>query len=634
MSNQRLVVEVAWTFGPFDGPPIGADWIALTRPDTGGTRAMSATWSIGRDDEFEHFPAGTATITLWNRDRHLDPDYAAGPHAAVLVPMVPVRIRSQNVDTGVYQDEFYGYVQGGWEQVLDQKGTLTCRIQLVDLLGVISGHRLVDVLDAEILALDPVGYWVLDREDAEQVADLSPNGHDATVSGSGGVTMGDRVLVAGHRPAARFDVDIDATSDRDTYGFLDVTRSPLIDSTSLSFSVVTAFQARTKGELNWRTLLIQGNGNVPGKGFQLVVKTDGKLHWRYLMGAASFTETDRTVVDGRPHLAFATRTAFYVDGVSQVGGSSLPLGGANGFAIGGGPGIQDVDHMDGWIGFVALYDINLSLGEILNISIGYLRLNGFRTDQQIGWALDQIGLTGVNYRNLDVGTVYMGPADTGDKDALEWIREVTATEGGCLYVDHRNGGKVRFTNRYSRTLATRSATSQATFTDDPSSTGIRYSPVGLDIAPNGLDGIVNQATVRWRDGEITISDAASIAAYGVRARTVDTAGTTPSHARSVGEWVVAQNKEPRSRVKGCVAADRTFGARNDDVHDLQLGDKVTFRVLPIGVGAPTTVTLFVDGIEHSADGVEWSTGFRFAQDQTFTPWLWGTGLWGTTALWG
>ena len=633
MSNQRLVVEAAFGFGPFD-TVTSTDWVRLIRPDTGATRAMGAQWRIGRDDEFEHFPAGTATVTLWNRDRFLDPDYSTGPYFGDLLPMVPVRVRSQNVDTGTLQDEFYGYVQGGWEQVLTEQGTLTCRLELVDLLGVISGHRLQDVFDRAVLAVSPVGYWVFDQVDAERVADLSGNGNDGMVGGTGGVEFGDRVLVPGHRPAARFDVDVDAGSDKDVYGYVSMGRSPLVPITG-DFTVIATFQARSKASLNWRVLVNQANGDQPARGFQLVVEDTGIVRWTYRTGSvSSATDSVASVVDGEPHLVFALRSgSLYVDGVLSTSGTLGPVGGINGFAVGGGRGIQNVDHFDGWIGLVALYDVNLTVFQLAVIDAAYDKLNGLRTDEQIGWALDAVGVP-AGLRNLDAGTVFMGPADTGGRDALEWMRDVTATEGGGLFVDHRDGGKVRFTNRYSRSLATRSVTAQAAFTDDPASTGIWYSPDGLDIAPNGLNGIVNQATVRWRDGEVTVSDAASIAAYGARERTIDTDGTTPGHARSVGEWVVAQNSQPRSRVRGCVAAARTFGARHDDVHDLRIGDKVTFRVLPLGVGAATTVTLFVDGIDHSADGVEWQTAFRFAQDQTFTPWLWGTGLWGTTTLWG
>lgn len=628
------MVEAAFTNGPFDLPS-AAEWIPLTRPDSGATRAMSAQWSYGRDDEFEHFAPGTATLTLWNRDRFLDPDYAAGPYFGDLLPMVPVRVRSQNVDTLTYQDEFYGYVQGGWEQVLVQ-GSLGCRIQLVDILGVLSGHRLEDVFDDVVLFYDPVGYWVLDREDAERVDDRSGNGHDGMVGGGGGVHFGDRVIKAGHRPAANFEVDIDATSDRDVYGHVHITRSPLVPLSG-DFTVLATFQARTKGELNWRTILNQSNSDdVKPRGFQLVVEETGILRWRYNTGAVSgAVDSAASVVDGSSHLAIATKSGnLYVDGDLTTSGTIGGLGGINGFAIGGGPGIQQVDHFDGWIGVVAVYDTNLSALAVTSLFDAYEKLDGLRTDEQIAWALGEVGLTSVTRINLDAGSVHMGPADTDGRDMLEWMREVTATEGGGLFADHRDGGKVRFTNRYSRSLATRSTTVQAAFTDDPASVGVKYSPDGLDVAPNGLDGIVNQATVKWRDGEITISDAASITAYGARERTIETAGTTPSHARSVGEWVVSQNKDPRSRVRGCVAADRSCQFRNDDVHDLQIGDRVTFRVLPLGVGDPTTVDLFVDGIDNSFQGVEWVTSFRFAQDQTFTPWLWGTGLWGTTAIWG
>jgi hypothetical protein len=220
---------------------------------------------------------------------------------------------------------------------------------------------------------------------------------------------------------------------------------------------------------------------------------------------------------------------------------------------------------------------------------------------------------------------------------LAWMRQVTATEGGALYVDHRDGGKIRFTDRYHRFLNSRSTTSQATFTDDSDANqnvAIRYTPDGLQVASNGLDGIVNQATVAWTGGEITITDDTSVAAYGHRQHTIQTVATTPNQARSTAEWLVARYKDPRSRIRGATASKRHTMDRHDEVQDLRINDRVTFRVQPLQTGTATTVSLFVDGVSHTAKGVEWETSFRFAQVDTFTPWTWNTSAWGTTKLWG
>jgi hypothetical protein len=308
----------------------------------------------------------------------------------------------------------------------------------------------------------------------------------------------------------------------------------------------------------------------------------------------------------------------------------------NGAGIGGGPGVEVENHWDGWIDTVAVFSSNLDTTNRQAILDTFGKLSGQRSDQHIAWVLDHLGVP-TGKRNLAAGTVIMGPADTKDKDAVAFMREVTATEGGGLYVDHRDGGKIRFTDRYHRFLQSRSVTSQATFSDDPNSSAtvaVRYPPEGLDVASNGLDGIINQATVTWRGGDITVTDATSVAAYGPRQRTIETVATTVAQARSVGEWVLARYKNPRSRIRGCVASARHTGQRHDKVQDLKIHDRVTFQVQPLHTGTVTSVPLYVDGVSHAARGLEWETSFRFAQDETFTPWIWGTSEWDNDTYWG
>lgn len=638
MTDRRIVVEAAFGKTPYD-TVLAGDWVTLARPD-GLTRAKEAVWSTGRSDELDDFEVGTASLVLWDRDRALDPENTAGPYFGDLLPLVPVRIRSQDRVTLVWSDEFYGYVEGGWEQVLAPKGTGDRRLELVDLLGVVVGHTLPDVFDAAVLAQGPAGFWVLDSADGEQVADRAPGRHDGRLGGSG-VSLGDRVITPGHPPAARFDIEIDPATDEDTFGHVYMGRSPVTTAAAGGVLVMVTFIARSKGSLNWRTLFVHGNGNGPATatGYQMHVDTDGRLVKVYsASGAGSAQRTDVSVVDGRPHIAFGFGTTVALDSYTATATSatSNALGTINGAGIGGGPGIQDVDHFDGWIGSVAVFDSAGAVGSAGRQAIyeAYSKLDGLRSDQQIGWALDQVGVP-AGMRNLDAGTVTLGPAETRDRDALEWMRDVARTEGGGLYVDHRNGGVIRFTNRYTRFLAARSTASQATFSDDPNAFGaVRYPPEGLDIAPNGRDSIINQVTVVWAGGKIVVEDDVSIAAYGARARTVDTAATTAAQARSAGEWVIAQHATPRSRVKGVTASARTTSARDDDVQALRLDDRVTFRVHPLKVGAPTTVDVFVDGVTNRVSGVEWVTSFRFAPADTFVPWIWGTSAWGETTTWG
>lgn len=65
----------------------------------------------GRPQRYGIFPAGTATITLNNRDRRFDPLYTAGPYYGNIRPRIPVRIVDEQIELFVgYVDDYdYNY---------------------------------------------------------------------------------------------------------------------------------------------------------------------------------------------------------------------------------------------------------------------------------------------------------------------------------------------------------------------------------------------------------------------------------------------------------------------------------------------------------------------------------------------
>lgn len=638
MTNRRIVVEAA--FGKTYRDTItSGDWVQLVRPD-GRTRAMAAAWTIGRDNEFDHFPPGTAEVVLWDRDRELDPDNPGSSYAGLLLPLTPVRIRSQDVDTLAYTDEFYGYVQNGWERVLAPKETGNCRIELIDLLGVVSGRKLPDVFDHAVLDLDPVGYWVLDVG-TEEVPDRAGD-EDGLLVGS--VNTGGVPVLPGDRESVEFSPGNEFTAEAGEEVLparVEVTRSPLItDPRDITW--VATFKARRGAHTstNARVLvaLTNGNGSGAGTGAFAYITPDRKMRYTWVINGSGITyETDGPVTyDG--HVFIGNEDGLAVDtGVlttSTTTGVALhPIG----ISLGGGRGLAAVQHWDGWIGAAALYDYALNQTQRQSIVDAANRLAGETTDAVIDWVLDRVGVP-AGLRDLDDGTVVMPAVLTYERDALEVLHEVVATEGGNLYVDHRNGGKIRFRNRYRHYLASRSTTSQATFSDDPDVTGvIRYPAEGLEVATNGLDGIVNEVTATWgqagQSEQVIVRDDDSIEDYGPRSHQIDTIGPK-ALAQSAAQWLIARYKDPRTRIRAVTASRRTTYSRDDNVQALELHDRVTVRVRPLHTGAATEAELYVDGITNEVQGVTWVTSFRFAQTPGFTPWIWGTSAWGIDTIWG
>jgi hypothetical protein len=310
---------------------------------------------------------------------------------------------------------------------------------------------------------------------------------------------------------------------------------------------------------------------------------------------------------------------------------------SSGVAIGGGPGLYSVDHCNGWVGAAALFDRPTSEDERQSVVDAFALLDGLRSDSQISWALDQVGIP-LEHRNLSEGIIFMGPANTKDVGALEFIRLVTATEGGDFYVDHRDEGKLRFTNRYHRFTEEQSTSSQYNFSDDPNlsfNQAIRVERDGLEIAPNGIDGLINQVTATWAGGEVIVEDASSVVQFGPRPRQLDTAATEPNQARSAAEWVLARYSQPRFRVLKLPinpGAARTgfFAGLHTMIHD-----RISYRSHPQATGRVIGRDYFIDGVEHSVErGLDWQTSYRLAPADTFTPWMWGISAWDTETYWG
>lgn len=538
-------------------------------------------------------------------------------------------------------DQFYGFVEEGWQQDLQPPEYANCTVSLVDKLGVLGGYQLPDVMDFQVLALEPVGYWVLDGPSGtEQVSDLSGNGNDGTVESVNGITFGSQPIASGHGSSALFTTErsITAGAEPEKYARVFMGNSPVIDPTGTNVaSVVATFISASTAMLNFRPIYVQDNGS--GDFMSLTVSDAGTVDYGYLLnGGGNSYRWPTPVQDGLGHIAFGSASGVAVDSTT-LSTSSVGFAWANknGVSISGLPGYYSVDHFDGNIGSVAVYDRNISVNERFGLLEAFNRLSGDRSDQHVSWALDRLGVE-EEHRNLSEGSVYMGSAQTRNQDALEWIRAVTHTEGGAFYVDHRDGGKLRFTDRYLRFTSSRSTTAQISFSDDPALSffdAVRVEREGLEIAPNGISGIVNQVAVSWRDGEEIVSDDASIVRYGPRTRQLSTEGTTAAAARSAGEWVVARYKDPRSRVRRVMinpgAAVTGFRA----VFNLRIDDRVTYRMHPQQVGSAISMDLFVDGVTHSVnEGLVWTTEYRLAPVDTFTPWIWGVSEWDTETYWG
>jgi len=540
-------------------------------------------------------------------------------------------------------DELYGFVNDdGFQQDLQPPASLVARVGLVDLVGVLgAGYSLPDVFDHAVTGRSPAGYWVLDSPTAaERIPDLGSGGNDGTVIG--GTQFGQTPIREGHTDSAFFSGQSD--DGPEAVDRIDFGRSLILPhdrgSSLLPEGSVMATFATTHTPTISQTLFIQGDGNgeptnlSAGKGIVLHVANDGTIRFR----ADRLTTAQRVgpqVVDGRGHIVFGQRAGIALDtGVlTNTAGDQIRTQ-TNGVGIGGHTDVDPSRHWRGRIGAVAVWGRAIAGQDRSIIFAAYTKLDGETSGTHIGWALDRLHVP-LSQRNLDDGTVIMGPASTADADALEWMRDVTATEQSELRINHRDAGIVRFTNRYSRHLDTRSTTVQETFSDDPTTSNVlRVEKPDLVRDPSAAKGIINQVTVTWLGGEETVTDQDSVDRFGPRSRQVDTQATTATQARSVGGWLLTRYSQPRSRTRqiGVDASAASLGLRA--VRHLQIGDRISHRLHPNQVGSADQADLFVEGVSHQVAGVEWHTQWSLSPTDTFEPWRWGISEWGVDTLWG
>lgn len=593
----------------------GVPWITLTDGGPHGCRVQGTTkWKIGGDRDDDDVPPGEATVVLANNDRLFDPDNTAGAYAGLLDPGVPFRIRTTE-DGLVFEDQFYGFVRDGWEQDQRPPADSTCTVHLVDLLGWFAGETLPGVFDAAVLEFGPTGYWRLDTGGSDEIRDLGSGGNDGEVFGSPDFT--DEVLYPGLTGAATFNTDED--TDR-----IDISRSPVLTD-EFHTTLVTVFKTTAAAEaLSIHPFFAQSDGNGPGfnDALTLYIDTSGRARIDYYVVGVGFSFQTDPVNDGRPHVVIGQSN---VDGITEYGvavdsatlsttSATAFYNAGNGTAIGGTPNAAaeyDDNYFEGTIATVIAYDKVLTIEARQQIIDGLAGLAGQRSDQHIAWVLDRLGVP-ESLRNLDEGRAVMGAADTAGQDAISYLRKIRATEQGALYVDHHDGGKVRFVERYAPWLAARSTTVQATFSDDGAESFddvVRPEADMLDVEPNGVSTLTNRWTITWRDGEETVEDVTSRKHYGPSGDSEDTEATTAAQARAIAQFKLALTKDPRTIIRGLGIRPGRAESAFPVAVDTRMGDRLAYRSRPLDVGSVIEKELMVEGVEQEVAGLDWSTKY-------------------------
>lgn len=607
----------------------GFDWVAI--PDD---HIKSLRWTTGRDNELDQFRTGSATVVFRNNDRRYDPEHTTGPHFGNLLPRVPFRIQL-STDGINWQDQFYGFVKGGWQQTYFKPKASTCTVELEDLLGVLESEELPgSAWEAEVLGNSPMAFWRLDERTGVQMADSSGNARHGFIDNG---TLGDEALVRGD--GAAFNVP----HVGDNRGRIKGEGLPTSAPCSLvawvktprdlaaTKSIIVAQRDSSLGSALWLQIETSGGGSPNG---ELVINFLG-------LGTFYKARGSRRIDDDQPHMVTCTidtlavaDVLLYVDGVAQT---KTTISGTNPGAwtshlvwtVGNTIDTSQGDFgLDGILDEVAIFDVTLSPSQISDLyAAGSTGFDGEPTGDRVDRVLDTVGLPAA-LRDIATGDTTVGSADYARRSAASYLQGVVESEQGVLYVNHNNAGKLTFRGRYDRLTATRSTTSQTTFTP---------SHFREDVAPepNGIDTVVNIAEVTWQGGTETVVDTASKAQYGAQRRSLTTEAPTPSAAQSAGGWLVARYKDPQTRLRRLPFNLAGKPELWDTILDLQISDRTTVTRHPQKVGAQITNSLILEGTDFAlSEDLSWVVDYRLSNADDTTVWVWGTSTWGETTSWG
>jgi hypothetical protein len=213
-------------------------------------------------------------------------------------------------------------------------------------------------------------------------------------------------------------------------------------------------------------------------------------------------------------------------------------------------------------------------------------------------------------RVISTGDTTLQATDMAGASLTE-LQLVQDTEQGEFYIDAQN--RAVFRHRRAALTEARSTTAQATFGDGGYlATGeIPYADATMSTPG---DTLVNTVSATNAGGvEQVVTDAVSASRYTTKSHArSDLLGQTDDTALQWAHWLAYQYSTPRRRF-----ARLEFNTPDPGVQSVfwpamlgrDFGDRITVVRRPAGGGTAITRDCFVRGVEHSSNGVEWTSAF-------------------------
>jgi hypothetical protein len=231
-------------------------------------------------------------------------------------------------------------------------------------------------------------------------------------------------------------------------------------------------------------------------------------------------------------------------------------------------------------------------------------LSGTRVDK----VLDNSGVawsTGFGDRIIDDGTQLLSAQTVGaGTNALEYLRQIEASEQGALFYSPKNFGLVFKDNNNSIS----STTTYELFADDGTinysfgtagKPSIKYDYIDVSYTSQLM---YNSVTVNSFDGVnyVMASNAASQETYGVNGLDVDNVlYTSPARLSSLGTLLIKKYALPEYRINSIrVNYYAQDGATQQDLAGLELNDFAKVKFRPNGIGDAIERVVQIIGLSH------------------------------------
>lgn len=599
----RCSCWVSFTTNPADAPV----WVDLT------DWLRGFTIKRGRQYELDRFAAGTATITLDNRDRRFDPTYTASPYYPNVLPMKRIQLRAT---WGIDYTIFDGYVDG-WPQSYDQPNEAKVDVSCTDAFKILGLAKYPQsTYEYEVLKDSPVHWWRLNEKQGTAILDRIPT---ASVAGVINPGPGKGLVNYSATGMSPFDSDgaIELVDPGDS-----LTRGPYftiptaIGTTSNTWTIELWVRDLETGSIGALLSVDESSGDI------LQISTSGATNkpetldiaWADSGGAShSVSLTGVASVLQAPgwHMihvrSTGTRMQVWLDatyfqdaaftGTLHPAAIKMELPEVFNLALPAGTTMAYDE--------IAFYNTSLADARLTaHHDAATLSWSGEYPNARITRALDAAGFSSTA-RSLDVGLSQMGSAVLSGQTILDHIQQVELAEAGDFFFTA--DGTATFKNRrYLRTAP--GLTPAATFGD--SAGEMQYSDV---VVAYDDTKVINDAKVTRSEGTTQVaSDATSQAEYLVRTvERTDVHTLTDTDSLSIAQDLVARFKNPAVRVESMTVKPQ----RDPDnlwplVLSLDLLDVVTVKRRPQVLGSAISQNVAIEGIAHTVTPEFWSTTYQ------------------------